>query len=266
MGFAVSLAASLAFNAFTKPSLALGAFGITTLLFAGYLRRSQQLNEWLNLRLSSSNPASAKDLLVEEFMQGITDYGLLRTLSSHSEFKVLAQQFEYVRGQNFLNLIGDGFMGATERLRIIADHRFEPFAVAVDNALRPGVSIECINAEPDRFYDVSTLEDRIVWAQSPSVQYWLIPEEDVRCALLIFDSSMAVAYTKPRGRSVCNFTEALWTEDRKLVNELSMFYADLRLLADSIERRRGIDSVTLLEQKRTLLSSGRSAAAKSGSS
>lgn len=254
----MSIAASLAFNAFTDPSLALGAFGITTLLFAAYLRRSHELNEWLNLRLNDKHPTSTEELLVDELTQGLMDYGLLRTRSSHDEFVRLAQQFEYVRGQNFLNLISDGFLSVTERLRIIADHRFEPFAVAVDSALRSGVSIECINAEPDRFYDISTVEDRVAWAQSPSVRYWLIPEQDVRCAILIFDSSMAIAYTKPPGRSVCNFTEALWTEDRELVNKLSTFYADLRLLADSIERKRGIDAVTLLEQKRVLLSSARS--------
>jgi hypothetical protein len=222
-----------------------------------YIKRSHDLNEWLSLRLSDSHPKSTEELLVDELTQGLTDYGLLRTRSSHDEFMRLAQRFEYVRGQNFLNLISDGFLEVTERLQIIADHRFEPFAMAVNSALRPGVSIECINAEPDRFYDVSTLEDRVTWAQKPSVQYWLIPEQDVRCAMLIFDGSMAIVYTKPRGRSVCNFTEALWTEDRNLVNKLSAFYADLQHLAGDIERKRGIDAVTLLEQKRTLLSSAR---------
>jgi hypothetical protein len=259
VGFAVSLAASLAFNAFTKPSLALGVFGVATLLFAAYVRRAHDLNEWLNLQLAArdKSASSPRELLTDELVRGLVDYGLLRTRLARDRFVELAALFEYVRGQNFLNLMSDGFGQVAERLQILADHRFEPFAVAVDTALRPGVSIECINAEPDRFYDVSAIDDRLAWARQPSVEYWLIPEEDVRFAMLIFDDSMAIVYTKPPGRSACNFTEALFTDDRELVSRMSQLYKDIRLLAEDIKRAREIDAATLLEQKRVLLSSAR---------
>lgn len=244
LGFVASLAASFAFAAFHEHSPPLFAFSATILVLGFCLNLLLAHVRWLALQLTQARPASGpKEMVITDLLRSLSRYGLLRTQRQMDEAVALSANFKYLRGQNFLNLLREGFVTAKETLRILNDHPFSPFGEAVRPVLSGSVKVEAINAIPDELYDVSLLDDRIRLATEPNVTYWLLPAEDIHLSLIVFDGDMALVYATPANRMACDYAEALYTDDSSLVALLIKAFEVVRQVAEKAAAARDPEAI-----------------------
>lgn len=237
VGFLVSVASSFLFGTIATRDLAFVLLVVITLLFAFYVQGVASVTRWLvtisvGQRGDQSEP---RDVVTGEIAKSLLRYGVLRSEGDVAAFTDLAGRATYLRGQNLLNLLYRGFGEAKVSAWFVNDHPFAPFSQALQVA--DGTEVRAVNALPDEMYDPAQLMARIELAAS-GIEYRLLEDVDIHMSLILFDGRSALIWGTPEDHDVCNFAEALVTDDGELVELLSEAYLAIEALAKRSEARR----------------------------
>lgn len=198
---------------------------------------------------------SPKERLLGELVGAMRFSGYVSGEAREGVIRDRLSTSEYVRGQHVFRILRDGTPSCREKFLSVNDHPFTPFAELLGRVTPPGIEVVAINSVPDELYSQGDIKKRldlaIAAAKDAKQNYYLVPNDLIRVAIIIFDDKAALVYTQPPGSEVCNFSEALRFTDEQAVAELEVFVRFLQRMAEDWARRNRFDALAHLKKRIT---------------
>jgi len=229
--------------------LLLGLNTILVILLLFSLRIQSRLLYFVLSSQKEKKNSSPKAILLENMMDSLRLYGFIKSREEEKKMRaVLERDAIYLRGQNFYEIFTKGIIKVQKRFLLLNDHPFKPFSDIVLSYVQEEAEYIVINAIPDQLYSKEDIDRRIRLIRAKDMEYYLLPDEDVHLALLIFDEKVALVYTTPFGRGSCsNFSEALLFGEPESLQLMTKLFFHVLKIAKNYSRRRGIDTISILE-------------------
>lgn len=180
------------------------------LLLTFALRSINQLSYFVITSNKLEKLETPKEMQISQILYALRLYGLVNSFEEESSILNILSTGQYMRMQNYLEILEKGLIKADTSFYLLNDHPFPPCQKILMANIKPTVNYITVTAVPDNFYTEETIIRRIEFLeQTNSAPYYLLPSQDIHLTLLIFDESVVLAYAKPNNCRVCNVSEAL---------------------------------------------------------